>query len=99
MPKWWRGTSRQMGTYPVVGRSSTYRTATFQSLGLVSLMGKLPSCIKPAQVRCALTKVFRKMYEGQSKFRQQWMARTGFNGHQPEIANYYTSTGSLYMAR
>jgi hypothetical protein len=22
----------------------------------------------------------------------------GFNGHQPEIADYYTSTGSLYMA-
>ena len=22
----------------------------------------------------------------------------GFNGHQPEIADYYTNTGSLYMA-
>jgi hypothetical protein len=86
------------GTYPVVGRSSTYRTATFQSLGLVSLMGKLPSCIKPAQVRCALTKVFRKMYEGNQNFDSNGWLVLGFNGHQPEIADYYTSTGSLYMA-
>lgn len=86
------------GTYPVVGRSSTYRTAAFQSLALVALLQKLPSYISPAQVRCALTKVFHNMYDGRQNYDENGWLVLGFNGHQPEIADYYTSTGSLYMA-
>lgn len=86
------------GHFPVVGRSSTYRTAAFQSLALVALMQKLPSYIKPAQVRCALTKVFHNMYDGRQNYDENGWLVLGFNGHQPEIADYYTSTGSLYMA-
>lgn len=86
------------GTYPVVGRSSTYRTAAFQSLAQVALMQKLPSKIKPAQVRCALTKVFHNMFDGRQNYDKDGWLVLGFNGHQPEISDYYTSTGSLYMA-
>jgi hypothetical protein len=86
------------GTYPVFGRSVTYRTAAFQSLAQVALMEKLPDFIEPAQVRCALTKVFRNMYEGSQNFDKNGWLVLGFNGHQPEMADVYTSTGSLYMA-
>lgn len=86
------------GTYPAFGRSVTYRTAAFQSLADVALRGKLPSHISPAQVRCALTAVHRNMYEGDQNFDANGWLVLGFNGHQPEAADVYTSTGSLYMA-
>lgn len=86
------------GTYPVLGRSATYRTAAFQSLAQVALMELLPADIEPAQVRCALTKVFHNMYDGNQNFDNNGWLVLGFNGHQPEMADVYTSTGSLYMA-
>lgn len=86
------------GTYPAFGRSVTYRSAAFQSLADVALRGKLPDHIKPAQVRCALTAVHRNLYDGDQNFDKEGWLVLGFNGHQPEVADYYTSTGSLYMA-
>ena len=86
------------GTYPAFGRSITYRTAAFQTLSQVALMEKLPTHIQPAQVRCALTAVFKNMYEGNQNFDSNGWLVLGFNGHQPGIADTYTSTGSLYMA-
>lgn len=86
------------GTYPAFGRSVTYRTAAFQSLADVALKEKLPAHLSPAQVRCALTAVFRNMYEGNQNFDANGWLVLGFNGHQPEMADSYTSTGSLYMA-
>ena len=76
----------------------TYRTAAFQSLADVALRKKLPSHVSPAQVRCALTAVHRNMYEGNQNFDKDGWLVLGFNGHQPECADGYTSTGSLYMA-
>ena len=86
------------GTCPVIGRSMTYRSAAFQTLAQVALMEKLPEHIKPAQVRCALTKVYKNFFSGHQNFDAEGWLVLGFNGHQPEIADYYTSTGSLYMA-
>lgn len=86
------------GTYPAFGRSVTYRTAAFQSLADAALRHKLPEGIKPAQVRCALTAVHRNMYDGNQNFDADGWLVLGFNGHQPNIADGYTSTGSLYMA-
>lgn len=86
------------GTYPAFGRSVTYRSAAFQSLADVALRGKLPDHIKPVQVRCALTAVHRNLYDGDQNFDKEGWLVLGFNGHQPEVADYYTSTGSLYMA-
>lgn len=88
----------QDGTYPAFGRSVTYRTAAFQSLADVALREKLPAHVLPAQVRCALTAVHRNMYEGDQNFDTNGWLVLGFNGHQPEAADSYTSTGSLYMA-
>ncbi|MBB2151407.1 DUF2264 domain-containing protein [Pedobacter gandavensis] len=86
------------GTYPAFGRSITYRTAAFQVLAQTALMEKLPEFIKPAQVRCALTKVIQNMYDGNQNFDGKGWLVLGFNGHQPMVADSYTSTGSLYMA-
>lgn len=86
------------GTYPPIGRSITYRTGAFQALSQIALMDKLPAPIKPAQVRCALTKVKQNMYDIPGTFDKSGWLQLGFCGHQPEIADYYTSTGSLYMA-
>lgn len=86
------------GTYPAFGRSVTYRTAAFQSLADVALKEKLPAHVLPAQARCGLTAVFRNMYEGEQNFDKNGWLVLGFNGHQPEMADSYTSTGSLYMA-
>jgi len=86
------------GTYPAFGRSITYRTAVFQALAQVALMGKLPENISPAQARCALTKVMHNMYDGNQNFDSNGWLVLGFNGHQPMVADPYTSTGSLYMA-
>lgn len=86
------------GTFPAFGRSVTYRTAAFQVLAQTALMEKLPAHIQPAQVRCALTNVIQNMYAGNQNFDKDGWLVLGFNGHQPEIADGYTSTGSLYMA-
>ncbi|MGE9311269.1 DUF2264 domain-containing protein [Niabella sp. CJ426] len=86
------------GTYPAYGRSVTYRTAAFQALAQTALMQQLPEWVSPAQVRCALTKVFYNMYEGNQNFDNKGWLVLGFNGHQPMMADQYTSTGSLYMA-
>ncbi len=86
------------GTYPAYGRSVTYRTAAFQALAQTALMKQLPEWVSPAQVRCALTKVFYNMYEGNQNFDSKGWLVLGFNGHQPMMADQYTSTGSLYMA-
>ena len=86
------------GTYPPFGRSITYRTAAFQALGQVALMHQLPSYIAPAQVRCGLSAVMHRMFDQQNNFDQNGWLVLGFCGSQPEIADGYTSTGSLYMA-
>ena len=86
------------GTYPVIGRSITYRTAAFQALAQVALHHQLPEQVSPAQVRCALTAVMHRLYDIPGTFSQDGWLQLGLAGHQPEAADTYTSTGSLYMA-
>lgn len=85
------------GTFPVVGRSMPYRNAAFQALAQVALMDKLPPEIAPAQVRCALAAVNKRIFEAPGTFDSKGWLQVGFCGHQPEIADVYTSTGSLYL--
>ena len=86
------------GSYPAFGRSITYRTGAFQALAQAALMNQLPEQVSPAQVRCGLTAVMKRMFEGCNNFDAQGWLVLGFCGHQPGIADYYTSTGSLYLA-
>jgi hypothetical protein len=85
------------GTFPIVGRSMPYRNAAFQALAQVALADKLPLEITGPQVRTALTAVNKRLFEAPGTFDQNGWLRIGVCGHQPAIADVYTSTGSLYL--
>ncbi|MCH7410522.1 DUF2264 domain-containing protein [Belliella sp. DSM 111904] len=85
------------GTYPVIGRSMAYRFGAFQALSQVALWEKLPEGVSPAQVRGAILAIVNKHFESETMFDQNGWLKLGFNGAQPEIAEPYISTGSLYL--
>lgn len=85
------------GTFPVFGRSIPYRMATMQPLALMAWYEKLPAGLTNGQVRNALTSVMRKMFDGKENFNEAGFLTIGFTGRQPNIADWYTNNGSLYM--
>ena len=85
------------GTFPVLGRSITYRFGAFHLLAHMALRQELHETITPAQVRCALTLVIRRMIEMPGTFDANGWLTIGFCGHQPELGETYISTGSLYL--
>ncbi|MFL9484409.1 DUF2264 domain-containing protein [Chitinophagaceae bacterium LWZ2-11] len=85
------------GTYPAFGRSVTYRVGAFQPLTQLALTQQLPEGIKPAQVRSALTAVMKRMFTVEGIFNKDGYLQLGFAGHQPNIADYYSNSGSMYI--
>jgi len=85
------------GTFPSIGRSTTYRFGAFQTLATIALQHELPEHVQPAQVRSALTAVIRKMIEAPGTFDTNGWLQIGFCGHQPALGESYISTGSLYL--
>lgn len=85
------------GTFPVFGRSIPYRMATMQPLALMVWYEKLPAGLSNGQVRAALTAVMHKMFDGKENFNEGGYLTIGFVGRQPNIADWYTNNGSLYM--
>ena len=85
------------GTFPVFGRSIPYRMATMQPLALMAWYGKLPDGLTNGQVRDALTTVMHNMFDGKENFNEGGFLTIGFAGRQPNIADWYTNNGSLYM--
>ncbi len=85
------------GSFPVFGRSMTYRLGTLQALSMLAWQKKLPKDLDGAQVRCALTAVMKRMYASESNFNEGGFLTLGFTGHQPRLADVYTNNGSLYM--
>jgi hypothetical protein len=85
------------GTFPPIGRSLTYRFGALQLLAQVALLGELPDDVTPAQVRCAMTAVIRRMVEAPGTFDSHSWLTIGFCGHQPDLGETYISTGSLYL--
>lgn len=86
------------GTFPVFGRSITYRTGTMQPLAQLALMEALPKELTEGQVRGALSAVIKNMFSGNHNFNDKGFLTLGFNGSQPGISDWYTNNGSLYMA-
>lgn len=85
------------GYFPVIGRSSTYRAALFWPLSKLSLEGKLPQELKPAQVRCALTAVLKRIFVP-STFTNDGYLTLGLVGDkQAAITDSYSNTGSMYI--
>jgi len=84
-------------TFPAIGRSLCYRFGAFHLLAEITLRRQLPGGVSPAQVRSGLTAVMRHMVDAPGTFDENGWLRLGFCGHQPEIAEPYISTGSLYL--
>ncbi|WP_248926771.1 DUF2264 domain-containing protein [Paenibacillus hamazuiensis] len=85
------------GTFPPLGRSLAYRFGAFQHLAQMALQHRLEESLEPAQVRCALTAVMRRMIEAPGTFDENGWLTVGFCGHQPGVGEPYISTGSLYL--
>jgi hypothetical protein len=85
------------GTYVVVGRSSTYRVGAFQPLVKLALENQLPKEIEPAQVRCALTAVMKRMFVPSSFTKEGWLTIGLVGNQQQSLADYYSNTGSMYI--
>jgi hypothetical protein len=85
------------GTFPPTGRSLAYRCGAFQLLAQMALQKQLPSAIKPAQVRGALTAVIQRTMDAPGTFDDKGWLTIGLAGHQPAVGEHYISTGSLYL--
>lgn len=85
------------GSYPVMGRSVVYRGAAFQHLADMAWRQQLPAQLKPAQVRCALTAVIRRTMEATGTYTKDGWLNIGVCGSQPDQADFYNTTGSLYL--
>lgn len=85
------------GSYPLTGRSIVYRGAAFHQLADMSWRKQLPGSLKPAQIRGALTAVIKKTLEAPSTFTKDGWLTIGVYGSQPDLADVYNNTGSLYL--
>jgi hypothetical protein len=85
------------GTFPVFGRSMPYRLAALQPLALMAWYQQLPAELSNGQVRAALTQVMHRMFDQQSQYNDAGYLTIGFCGSQPDVADWYTNNGSLYM--
>ncbi len=85
------------GSYPVMGRSICYRFGAFQMLAQAALQHRLEAGLSPASVRCALTAVIKRVMSSPDMFDGEGWLLPGVYGYQPELAEGYINTGSLYL--
>ena len=85
------------GTYPLLGKSLSYRCGVFHLLSQAALLKILPRNINPAQVRSALTKVLRRQFQNKNNFNTDGWLIIGLNGSQIDISENDINTGSLYL--
>ena len=86
------------GSYPPIGRSLTYRTAVFQPLALLAWRKQLPASLPEGQVRAALHAAHVAIWDGPSNFNKDGFLTIGFRGRQPELGDWYSNNGSMYIA-
>lgn len=85
------------GSFPPIGRSLAYRCAAFQPLAHLAWHDDLPAGLQPGQVRCALDAVISRTLGAAENFDADGWLKLGLNGSQPDMAERYVSTGSLYL--
>ncbi len=84
------------GTYPMTGRSLTYRFGAFQALAHAALYDNLPEGLSPAQVRCGISAVMERTVRG-GMFDANGFLKVGVIGNQPSLGEHYICVGSVYM--
>lgn len=85
------------GTYPVTGRSITYRFGSMHALSAAALLGLLPETLDPAQVRSGLTAVIKRQLMYPDTFDSNGWLTVGFTGSQIDMSEDYINTGSEYL--
>ncbi len=85
------------GSYPVLGRSVSYRSAAFQVLGASALFHKLPESLEPGQVRGAMTAMLKRLFDRPGTFDPEGWLTIGVCGNQPELGDSYLSTPCVYL--
>ena len=85
------------GTFPVYGRSIPYRMAVFQPLAQLAWREQLPEELHNGQVRAGITAVAKNMFLRANNFNDAGFLTIGFVGNHPNVADWYTNNGSLYM--
>jgi len=85
------------GTYPITGRSITYRCGSFHHLANLALKKQLPPSLNPAQVRCALEAMLKKTIGAPTTINEKGWLTLGVYGPQPGLADAYITTGSEYL--
>lgn len=85
------------GSYPTTGRSIVYRGGAFQHLANMAYKKQLPDKLTPSQVRGALTAVIKKTLSAPQTFTAAGWLNMGVHGKQIGLADFYITTGSLYL--
>ncbi len=85
------------GSYPVIGRSISYRFGSFHALSDAALLHILPARVIPAQVRCGLTAVISRQLSQPNTFDRNGWLRVGYTGAQIHVSEDYINTGSEYL--
>lgn len=85
------------GSFPVLGRSICYRCGAFHHLAWAAYNQSLPAEIPYGAVRKGLYLAQKATLKPANYSPDGWLL-LGLNGHQPELAENYISTGSLYLA-
>lgn len=85
------------GTYPLLGKSLSYRCGVFHLLSQAALLKILPRNINPAQVRAALTAVLKRQFGSNQNFSSEGWLIIGLIGSQTDISESNINTGSLYL--
>ena len=86
------------GAYAAIGRSLTYRTAAHQVLGVLAWRGWLPESLSPGRVRAATVAAQRRVFTDPSNFDERGFLTIGFTRAQPSLGDWYSNTGSMYIA-
>ncbi len=84
-------------SFPVFGRSMTYRLGVFQPLSMLCWKEMLPEELPEGQVRNALTAVMKRLFSVDGNFNQKGFLQLGFAGHQTGLADWYSNNGSMYI--
>ena len=84
-------------SFPVFGRSMTYRLGVFQPLSMLCWKEMLPEELPEGQVRNALTAVMKRLFSVDGNFNEKGFLQLGFAGHQTGLADWYSNNGSMYI--
>ncbi len=85
------------GSYPLLGRSITYRLGAFHVLAQSVLRKILPASLSEGQVRAALTAAMKRQMEQPGTFDSEGWLTIGVCGEQPELGDSYLSTPCVYL--